>query len=426
MTTARHQIPLVLPSQAQKHVTVNQAFDRMDVLLQLSVMSRSQTTPPGTPVDGDSFIVPAGGGGDWSGQDDAVAVFFEGAWVFHQPADGWVAHVIDEDKLCRFLSGWAPLPPTTTLDQLGINASADATNRLVVQSEAVILTHDGNHQRTTINKAASGDDATISYQVGYSPRALAGLLGDDSYAVKVSPDGSAYNAGFSVDPATGHVSLGGVADYSGSVTIHDSAAPELRLLTDTEDDVTIGFYDAQAAVSQNCKLIWSASSNTFSVVANGTPAFEVASSGTVSLPQVPVLSISRDANISWGANTSEQISFPVQRLLQGNIAVSGTGDVVTTPEAGAYLVNIRVATVNGTTGNGDAWKLELRQNGTNTVPSGANMFCPNESSGTGVESVFSMTLPVVAAANDTFEVWVTSINTNATLIGAGLEMIKIG
>ncbi|MEM8656971.1 MAG: DUF2793 domain-containing protein [Pseudomonadota bacterium] len=84
-------LPLVAAAQAQKHVTVNEALARLDTLAQLRVVSAAVTSPPAGPIDGESYIVPAGAAGDWSGQAPKIAVFANGAWEFITPKTGWRA-----------------------------------------------------------------------------------------------------------------------------------------------------------------------------------------------------------------------------------------------------------------------------------------------------------------------------------------------
>ena len=59
-TTTIQSLPLIQPSQAQKHVTHNEALKILDVLTQLSVVSRNRAAPPVTPVLGEAHIVGAG------------------------------------------------------------------------------------------------------------------------------------------------------------------------------------------------------------------------------------------------------------------------------------------------------------------------------------------------------------------------------
>jgi hypothetical protein len=94
--TARLSLPLLAPSQAQKHVTVNEALGRLDAAVQLSVLSRALAMPPGTAQDGDTYLVAPGGVNDWTGHDGQIAVRQNGGWVFLLPAAGWRAFVADE------------------------------------------------------------------------------------------------------------------------------------------------------------------------------------------------------------------------------------------------------------------------------------------------------------------------------------------
>lgn len=107
--TVRLSLPLLMPSQAQKHVTVNEALLRLDALSQLVLKSRSETTPPASPSEGDSYAVPAGAGDDWAGQGGKVAVFVGGGWDFIVPLRGWRAFVDDEGLLMFYDGEWTAI-----------------------------------------------------------------------------------------------------------------------------------------------------------------------------------------------------------------------------------------------------------------------------------------------------------------------------
>lgn len=53
-------LPYILPTQAQKHVTHNEALRMLDAIVQLVVQDRSRTVPPAYPAEGDRHIVAAG------------------------------------------------------------------------------------------------------------------------------------------------------------------------------------------------------------------------------------------------------------------------------------------------------------------------------------------------------------------------------
>lgn len=97
--TTNLTLPLLAASQAQKHVTVNEALTRLDGMVQLTLRSRSLTTPPATVLEGECFGVPAGAINDWAGHDGEVAQFANGGWVFTSPARGWRAFVSDTGSL---------------------------------------------------------------------------------------------------------------------------------------------------------------------------------------------------------------------------------------------------------------------------------------------------------------------------------------
>ena len=80
------------------------------------------------------------------------------------------------------------------------------TNRLAVSAPATLLTHAGNGHQLKLNKAASGDTASLLYQTNWSGRAEMGLTGDDHFRLKVSADGAAWTDALTVDAGTRHKS----------------------------------------------------------------------------------------------------------------------------------------------------------------------------------------------------------------------------
>ncbi|WP_244506515.1 hypothetical protein [Pararhizobium polonicum] len=93
---------------------------------------------------------------------------------------------------------WEPYDAIGTPSHLGINTTADSTSRLAVAAAATLLTHDGNGHQVRINKAATGDTASLLFQTAWSGRAEMGLTGSDEFAVKVSPDGTAWTSALSI------------------------------------------------------------------------------------------------------------------------------------------------------------------------------------------------------------------------------------
>ena len=71
----------------------------LDQLVQPAVKSRTTATPPGSPAEGDTYIVAPSATGAWSGKDKSFACWLSGAWSFMTPAEGWLAYVRDTGEL---------------------------------------------------------------------------------------------------------------------------------------------------------------------------------------------------------------------------------------------------------------------------------------------------------------------------------------
>lgn len=94
MTTPRQQIPEIAQSQQNSHVTANEAFRRLEVgASYLVVNSAATTSQPGSPTDGDAYVLrgtPTGD--DWAGHENEVALYLNTAWVFWSVPEGTLAH----------------------------------------------------------------------------------------------------------------------------------------------------------------------------------------------------------------------------------------------------------------------------------------------------------------------------------------------
>ncbi len=224
-TTPILQLPYILPSHAQKHVTHNEAIRVLDVLVQLAVTARNVSAPPASPVQGDRYIVAVGASGGWEGKVGQIALFENGAWQFFAPSEGWTAWVTSEQVLASYNgAAWvsqadAPL----IVGQLGISATADANNRLSLSSPATLLNHAGAGHQVKVNKAAAGDTASLLFQTGFSGRAEMGTAGNDDFAIKVSADGATFLTGLSIAATSGAVTLPAALRLGGQAS--DPAAP---------------------------------------------------------------------------------------------------------------------------------------------------------------------------------------------------------
>lgn len=80
----------------------------LDAVLQLSVKSRLQATPPTTPTNGDRYIVAPGPSGAWAGKAGQIAARIEAGWSFYAPKIGWTCFIEDEGVLSAYkATGWS-------------------------------------------------------------------------------------------------------------------------------------------------------------------------------------------------------------------------------------------------------------------------------------------------------------------------------
>ena len=64
---------------------------------QQNVKDKDLTAPPVSPIDGDRYIVASPATGAWAGQEGKIAWYFNAAWNFDTPGEGWQTWIEDEN-----------------------------------------------------------------------------------------------------------------------------------------------------------------------------------------------------------------------------------------------------------------------------------------------------------------------------------------
>lgn len=229
-------LPLMAAAQSQKHITHNDAILSLDAVVQLSVKSTSLTAPPGSPAEGDRYLIGSGATGAWDDKDLNITYYTSGAWVFLVPRKGWMCWdeangamlVWNGTSWTNLMTAMGSVTSTTLnnnslagkLTMLGLGgATADTTNRLSANTPSVLFNRETDDINVTLNKAAAGDDARLTFQDGFSTRALFGLLGNDDFSVSVSPDGSTFYSAMAIDKDTGNVAIGAGSDANNRLLV---------------------------------------------------------------------------------------------------------------------------------------------------------------------------------------------------------------
>ena len=216
----RLNLPFLQPSQAQKHVTHNEALRRLDLLVQLNVATTNATNPPAAPDQGEVHALGLAPTGEWTGQDGKLAAWLDNAWQFVTPEMGWRAW--DQGAGClKVWDGTSWIKPSITTQNLpgiGVATGHDSTNRLSVRSPATLLSHDGGGHQVKINKASAGETASLLFQSNWTGHAEMGLSGNTGFSIKVSPDGNTWSEALSFDPDTGIATRSAVQNSAGDTT----------------------------------------------------------------------------------------------------------------------------------------------------------------------------------------------------------------
>lgn len=78
-TTPDLGIPELAQAQATPEITHNEALVLIQALLN-GVIDKDLTSPPGSPTEGDAYIVGGSATGAWAGWDDHIAIYWGGSW----------------------------------------------------------------------------------------------------------------------------------------------------------------------------------------------------------------------------------------------------------------------------------------------------------------------------------------------------------
>ena len=328
--TTNLALPYILAAQAQKHVTHNEALRLLDGLVQLSILDRDLTAPPGSPADGDRYIVASGGSGDWAGWDLNVAVFTDGAWWRLPPRVGWRAWIEDERLLLVYDgSGWIGTTPPSlqNLAVLGLGTTADAANPFSAKLNAALWTAKTVAEGGTgdlfytMNKEAAGDDLGLTLQTNFLTKALVGLFGSDSFRLAVSTDGSTFFDGLTIDNTNG--------------IVDQPQLPRFKAYTDYDNYVGVGAWTKIALnnTDYNDQGAFDAGTNRFTAPVDGTYLFgatllyKINASATARMRGRLVLNGATEIRGSFGEISATHVTLATAIWLQTMVPLSA-GDTV--------------------------------------------------------------------------------------------------
>ena len=205
--TPRLSLPFVAAGQAQKHITVNEVFGKLDGLVQLAVQSRTVSVQPASPADGVIHVVPGGAtGAAWSGvAAGTLARFADGAWEVFAPSTGWLAWVVDEGQaVVHDGVGWTPVSSTFKALTAARSPFLSATRFEILEQEVTLA---GALVAATVAIPAR------AIVLGVSTRTSVAVTGAASYSCGVSGDAAKFGSTLGVAKNASNVGVVGPTAY---------------------------------------------------------------------------------------------------------------------------------------------------------------------------------------------------------------------
>lgn len=102
-TSARLGITQLASTQNDRSVTVNEAIAILEAFGgYIQAKSVGDNSPPGSPAEGDIYVVGTAGTGAFSGHNKAVALYYNAAWVFRSAIEGMLAYSQAADTWSKF------------------------------------------------------------------------------------------------------------------------------------------------------------------------------------------------------------------------------------------------------------------------------------------------------------------------------------
>lgn len=87
--TPNLKFPLLVENQAGAHVKVNEALIVADIMAGGLGGVTTTSTPPGSPSNGDVYMVGSSPSGAWTGQAGKLAIWHDGVWRFYSVPFAW-------------------------------------------------------------------------------------------------------------------------------------------------------------------------------------------------------------------------------------------------------------------------------------------------------------------------------------------------
>lgn len=214
-------LPYVAAAQAQKHVIVNEAFMRLDGLVQTAAESRVTAAQPASPADGAIYILPASPtGAAWTGRPAGTVMRFEaGGWAALPVSEGHLAWLKDENAAVVFDgAAWAAFPAV---------AATPASRTLVASPGGATIGVEVREQEVTVSGATTNTSIVIPSRgivLAVSTRTTLAVTGASSYSCGISGEAGKFGSSLGIALNSSNIGvIGPTAFYSDTPVVLTAA-----------------------------------------------------------------------------------------------------------------------------------------------------------------------------------------------------------
>lgn len=135
--TANLKFGIIDEGQVRAEITHNENMSLLDAVV-FAKATAIQSTPPGSPVDGNVYIVGASPTGAWSGKADNIARYYQG-WSFTAPKEGMLVFLLSDTVFWVYRNAaWRRTSPVTDLSNVGASYSQSEINTIVSRFNSLL------------------------------------------------------------------------------------------------------------------------------------------------------------------------------------------------------------------------------------------------------------------------------------------------
>jgi len=121
------------PPSITAELDINAGLSRLDALVIPRVKDRDLASPPGSPAQGDRYLIAGSPTGAWSGQAGKFTYYVGTGWIFIAPQEGLELWVDDENVKLRYDgSAWKTVgsQAAAVADLSGSPTTTDLKNKI--------------------------------------------------------------------------------------------------------------------------------------------------------------------------------------------------------------------------------------------------------------------------------------------------------